>query len=271
MSITLSGLHLYPIKSCAALSPSQAVVEPRGLAQDRRWMIVDARGRFVTGREVPRLVLIRADPGPHGLRLRAPGMPEIFVGWPPPSAPRTSVTVWKSTVEAQLSGLDVDIWVSRFLQYDARLVHMDARSFRPIAESGAPTRPHAGDEVSFADAYPLLLISQASLDGLNARLQKPVPMLRFRPNLVVDGVPEHAEDGWRRIRIAGIEFEFVKPCTRCGFTTVMPETGTLDPSGEPLRTLARYRRHEKGVIFGQNLIARGVGRLRLGDTVEVMA
>ena len=128
MSITLTGLYLYPIKSCAALSPSQAMVEPRGLAHDRRWMIVDAQGRFVTGREVPRLVLIRAEPGPQGLRLRAPGMPEIVVGWPPPSAPRMPVTVWKSTVEAQLSGLDVDVWVSRFLQYDARLVHMDARS-----------------------------------------------------------------------------------------------------------------------------------------------
>lgn len=266
MSITLTGLHLYPIKSCAALSPSQATVEPRGLAHDRRWMIVDAQGRFVTGREVPRLVLIRAEPVAQGLRLRAPGMPEIIVGWPSPAAPRMLVMVWKSTVEAQLSGLDVDIWVSRFLQYDARLVHMDARSHRPID----PQRAHSG-EVSFADAYPLLLISQASLDGLNARLHKPVPMLRFRPNLVIDGVPEHAEDGWRRIRVAGIEFELVKPCTRCGFTTVMPETGTLDPSGEPLRTLARYRRHDKGVIFGQNLIAKGAGRLRLGDTVEVIA
>lgn len=267
MSITLTGLHLYPIKSCAALSPSQAMVEPRGLAHDRRWMIVDAQGRFVTGREVPRLVLIRAEPGPQGLRLRAPGMPEIVVGWPPPSAPRMPVTVWKSTVEAQLSGLDVDVWVSRFLQYDARLVHMDARSYRPIDSQ----RAHSGDEVSFADAYPLLLISQASLAGLNARLANPLPMLRFRPNLVIDGVPEHAEDGWRRMRIGGIEFELVKPCTRCGFTTVMPETGTLDPSGEPLRTLAKYRRREKGVIFGQNLIARGTGRLRVGDKVEVIS
>ncbi len=267
MTITLTGLYLYPIKSCAALTPTQAEVMPRGLEHDRRWMIVDGHNRFVTGREEPRLVLIRAEPGPQGLRLRAPGQPDLIVPWPAANAPRAPVTVWKNTVDAVMASAEADVWLSQFLRHTARLVFMDARAWRPVE----PQHAQPGDEVSFADAYPLLLISQASLNGLNSRMSQPVSMLRFRPNLVIDGVPEHAEDGWRRLRIGGIDFELAKPCTRCGFTTVIPETGQLDRSGEPLRTLAKYRRHEKGVIFGQNLIARGRGRLRIGDKVDVIA
>ena len=267
MSITLTGLHLYPIKSCAALSPPQAMVEARGLVGDRRWMIVDGQNRFVTGREHPRLVLIRAEPGPQGLRLRAPGMAELFVDWPQPSADRAKVVVWDSTVDAVFAGAQAHRWFSQFMRHEVKLVHMDAQAWRRVN----PKYSQPGDQLSFADAYPLLLLAQSSLDALNARLRNPVSMLRFRPNLVISGVPEHAEDGWRRIRIGGIEFEFIKPCVRCGFVNVLPESGTLDLGAEPLRTLATYRRAEKGVIFGQNLIARGNGRLRLGDKVEVIS
>ena len=267
MSITLTGLHLYPIKSCAALSPPQAMVEARGLAGDRRWMIVDGQNRFVTGREHPRLVLIRAEPVLQGLLLRAPGMSELLVKWPQPSAKRASVVVWDSQVDAVLASSEAHRWLSQFMRHEVKLVHMDAQAWRRVN----PKYSQPGDQVSFADAYPLLLISQASLDALNARLHRPVSMLRFRPNLVIAGVPEYAEDGWRRIRIGGVEFEFIKPCVRCGFVNVGPESGVVDPGGEPLRTLATYRRAEKGVTFGQNLIARGNGRLRIGDKVEVMS
>jgi uncharacterized protein YcbX len=135
------------------------------------------------------------------------------------------------------------------------------------------TDPHSqtGDEVSFADAFPLLLISRAALDGLNARLAKPVSMLRFRPNLVVEGVAAHAEDGWKRIRIGEVEFDVAKACTRCVFTTVDPMRGERDPDGEPLRTLIGYRRTADGVTFGQNLIPRSAGSVRVGDAVEVLA
>lgn len=266
MSIRLSALHIYPLKSCAALAPPQIDVEPRGLAHDRRWMIVDTGKRFITGREQPRLVLIRAEPTPRGLLLRAPGLPDLFVAPPGARAARVDVTVWRSTVDAALADDEAHAWVSRFLRADCRLVYMDPRAARRVD----PDHSRPGDEVSFADAYPLLLISQGSLDALNAKLRQPVGMLRFRPNLVIDGVPPHAEDGWKRLRIGSVEFELVKPCVRCGFTTVIPETGAFDPNGEPLRTLSAYRRGIKGVIFGQNVIARGRGRLRVGDAVEVL-
>lgn len=267
MSLRVSALHLYPVKSCAALSPASAEVQPRGLEYDRRWMIVDGANRFVTGREEPRLVLLRAEPDRRGLRLRLPGRSEIYVPNPESDAARLAVTVWGSQVSALATTREADHWLSDFFGHACRLVYMDGAARRPMDPRYAQPR----DEVSFADAFPLLLISEASLAGLNQRLSRPVGMLRFRPNLVIAGeLPPHAEDGWSRIRIGGIEFEVAKPCTRCGFTVVVPETGQLDPSGEPLRTLATYRRAEKGVTFGQNVIARGRGPLRVGQAVEVL-
>ena len=264
----LSSLHVHPVKSCAALSFDEARVEDRGLADDRRWMIVDEAGKFLTGRQLPALVLLHATPLPNALRLAAPGAGEFAVPVPDAIAPRRRVTVWKDDVDAADAGDAAAEWLSRFLGRAARLVHMDAASARPVS----PTHAQPGDEVSFADAYPLLLISQASLDGLNARLAAPLPMSRFRPNLVVDGVATpHGEDAWRRLRIGAIEFEAVKPCTRCVFTTVDPARGEFDPSGEPLATLKTYRRSEAGITFGMNLIARGRGTLRVGDAVTVLA
>ncbi|SDR22002.1 MOSC domain-containing protein [Pseudoxanthomonas sp. CF125] len=262
----LSGLYLYPIKSSAPLEMRAAVVEPRGLRHDRRWMVVDAEGRFLTGRQLPRLTLVRAQPDPQGLSLDAPGMPSLQVPFPQTGA-TVPVNVWKNEVAAKRVDAAADAWLSEFLQLPVHLVHMDAGVARPM------TDPHSrpGDEVSFADAFPLLLISRAALDGLNARLAKPVSMLQFRPNLVVDGVAAHAEDGWKRIRIGEVEFDVAKACTRCVFTTVDPARGERDPDGEPLRTLIGYRRTPEGVTFGQNLIPRSLGSVRVGDAVEVLA
>lgn len=264
MSIRLSALYVYPLKSAAAQVLDAAELQPRGLAHDRRWMVVDAQNEFITGREEPRLVLVRVQPQPDGLLLSAPGMPDLLART---ASRREHVTVWRDRVDARTVTDDAQAWISRFLGRECRLVFMDDAAQRPVD----PTYAVAGDEVSFADAFPLLLISEGSLAGLNARLDAPVPMLRFRPNLVVSGAEPHAEDGWKRIRIGEIEFDVAKPCVRCGFTTVMPESGTLDPRGEPLRTLATYRRGPRGVMFGQNLIARGQGRLRVGDVVTVLA
>jgi uncharacterized protein YcbX len=261
----LSGLYLYPIKSTAPLEVETAVVEPRGLRNDRRWMVVDAAGRFITGREMPRLTLVRALSDAGGLSLSAPGMPPLSVPFPQTEATML-VNVWKSEVAAKPADA-ADAWLSEFLQQPVRLVHMDAGVTRPMTD----VHSQPGDEVSFADAFPLLLISRAALDGLNARLSRPVSMPQFRPNLVVDGAPAHAEDGWKRIRIGDVEFDVAKPCTRCVFTTVDPLRGERDPDGEPLRTLIGYRRSGDGVTFGQNLIPRSPGTLRMGDAVEVLA
>lgn len=263
----IASLHLHPLKSCAQLDVDALEITPRGPAGDRRWMIVDVDGRFVTARQRPEVVGIRAVPVAGGLRLDAPGMPTLHVPIPAPDATRQAASIWKDTVQALRCTPDADGWVTRYLGRPASLVHMDETVERPVD----PAYAAPGDIVSFADAYPLLVISQAALDGLNARLARPVPMARFRPNLVVAASAAHAEDGWRRVRIGDIDFDAVKACTRCVFTTVDPASMTRDPDGEPLRTLTTYRRTPAGVTFGMNLIPRGTGMVRRGDAVSVLA
>ncbi|MGN6111646.1 MAG: MOSC domain-containing protein [Luteimonas sp.] len=263
----LGGLYRYPVKSCAPLPAAAAAVEARGLAHDRRWMVVDPAGGCITGRELPRLTLVRAEPAADGaLSLQAPGMAPLRVAAPAGDA-RLPVTVWKSDVLARPCDAAADAWLSAFLGCPVRLVHMDAGVHRPMTSSHA----QPGDEVSFADAYPMLLVTRAAVDLLNTKLARPVSVLRFRPNFVVDGAPAHAEDAWSRIRVGEVEFEVGKACVRCVFTTVDPERGERDPGGEPLRTLVGYRRGPEGVTFGRNLIPRSPGTVRLGDAVEVIA
>jgi uncharacterized protein YcbX len=263
---SLAAIYLYPLKSCAPLALDAAIVEPRGLAHDRRWLVIDAQGKFLTGRQHPRLTLIRAQPDGDGLTLDAPGIPSLHLTAIATDA-RIETTVWKSRVQALQATAQAQRWISVFLGRPAQLVFMDAACARAVN----PEYAKPGDEVSFADGYPLLLISQASLDALNAKLAEPVPMLRFRPSLVVAGTEPHAEDGWKRIRVGEVEFDVVKPCARCVFTTIDFERGAFDPSGEPLRTLLTYRRIPGGVMFGQNLIPRGLGTLRVGEAVEILA
>lgn len=262
----LSGLYLYPVKSAAPMAVAQALVEPRGLQYDRRWMVVDEGGKFLTGRQLPQLTLVRATPDTNGLTLEAPCMPPLRVNLGEVSG-TLPVTVWKSAVDAHVSGTEADAWLSTYLQRAARLVYMDADVHRPVLSARA--RP--GDEVSFADGHPLMLITQSALDALNERLTKPVSILQFRPNLVVDGAPAHAEDDWTRVRIGQVVFDVAKACTRCVFTTVDPTRGERNPDGEPLRTLSGYRRTEEGVTFGQHLIPRSPGVVRVGDAVQPLA
>jgi uncharacterized protein YcbX len=266
----LAAIHIFPLKSGAPVTLVDAVVEKRGLARDRRWMIVDADGKFLTGRQQPRLTLIRATVDDDALLLAAPGMPELRVDAPIGGA-RIESAVWGARVDPLPAAAAANDWISTYLGAPHRLVHMDAACVRPMKAKYDGRYGEDDDEVSFADGFPLLLISQAALDQLNAKLARPVPMLRFRPNLVVSGTPPHAEDGWKRIRVGAIEFDVLKPCTRCVFTTVDFDQGRFDPDGEPLRTLLTYRRSLDGVTFGQNLIPRSRGPLRVGDAVEVLA
>lgn len=260
----VAALYRYPLKSCAPRAEDVLEIVPRGPVGDRRWLAVDADGRFLTAREHPQLVLVQAEPSAAGLHLRHPRAGAIDVATPRADAPRRRVQVWRSEVDAALADGDAHAWISVVLGFPASLVHMDDAAGRAVDPAfGAP-----GDEVSFADGYPLLVIGQAALDGLNARLPTAVPMTRFRPNIVVAGSAAHAEDGWGRVHIGGVEFEAVKPCTRCVFTTLDADTAVRDPRGEPLRTLATYRRAEDGVRFGMNLVARGTGRIAVGDAVE---
>jgi uncharacterized protein len=261
MQSILSSIHIYPIKSTSGIDLQSAVIDARGLMHDRRWMVVDADNRFLTGRLLPRLVLVHAIPDGDGLLVDAPSMPRLKVLAPDGAGERLPVKVWDDVVDAACADADTDAWFSELLGQPVRLVVMDPQSVRSVASSDA----HG---VSFADAYPFLAISQASLDGLNARLAAPISMRRFRPNLVIDGCAPHAEDHWQRIRIGEVEFEAAKPCTRCVFTMVDPLLGVRDPSGEPLRMLKSYRRTNEGITFGMNWIARGRGEIRVGDRVE---
>jgi len=271
MRTTLSHIFTYPLKSGAPLVHDAASVEPRGLGGDRRFMVITADAKFLTGRQQPRLTLIRARPAATHTVFDAPDMPTLSVDHPPPHGERIDTEVWGAAVRPVLASAAAHAWFSGFLRTDCRLVYMDAACTRALKAKYDGQYGLDGDEVSLADGFPLLLISQAALDLLNTKLAQPVPMLRFRPNLVVAGAAPHAEDGWRRIRVGETEFELAKQCIRCVFTTVDFERGAFDPSGEPLRTLIGYRRTPDGVAFGQNLIPRRLGTVRVGDAVEVIA
>lgn len=262
----IASIAIYPIKSAAGISLDACNVEARGLAMDRRWMVVDDRGDFLTGREFPILTQIRPQLKDHGLQVSAPGQRELFIAFPAGAAARRFVTLWDDECLALATGSEVDAWFTAVLGAPCRLVYMSEDTKRPV--DGHHGRP--GDLVSFADGYPLLAISQASLDDLNTRLSKPVSMRRFRPNIVVDGCLAYEEDGWRRIRVGETRFEGVTNCSRCEFTTIDPDSGERHPRLEPLRTLAAYRRGpDNGVFFGQHLIPRTLGRVRVGDIVTI--
>jgi uncharacterized protein len=261
----IASLHTYPIKGCRRLDSGAASVEPWGLAGDRRWMLVDTNGVGITQRIVPALALVAARPRPGGLTVSAPGQPDLDVA-EPVDGPKAHVRVfrWKPDVPARLA-VD-DGWFSAYLAQEARLVWLGDPTVRPIAENASDN-----DRVSFADAYPLLLTTTASLDALNDWLVEDgadrVPMTRFRPNVVVEGATPWAEDGWtgRRLRIGEVTFRAAKPCDRCLVTTI--DQDTAEVGREPLRILGRYRRFPGGLMFGLNLIPDGVGVLRPGDRV----
>jgi uncharacterized protein YcbX len=307
---SLASIHIYPLKAGRAVDLPESRVEPWGLAGDRRWLLVDESGRFVSQREEPALArvtvryaaapgpeYVAAAPGPEyiaarGLEYiaargpdrpvwRAPGstgpISLSVEGWPPLTVPAPSedggaemlwVMVWSSKVRAATAGKNADDWFSDFLGRPVRLVHLDDPTRRQVdPEFGAP-----GDRVSFADGYPLLLTTTGSLDALGEWLiedgHPPVPMNRFRPNVVIAGTDPWAEDGWRRIQIGPVTFRLVKPCGRCVVTTT--DQLTAQRGRQPLQMLGRRRRFGQQLVFGQNMIPDGPGVIRVGDRVQIL-
>jgi uncharacterized protein YcbX len=264
----LASVHIYPVKGCRAVDLDEAVIEPWGLAGDRRWMLVDADCRFISQREHPELARVVVTCGPGAdITVSSDGYPSLRAAPPGDLSELLKVTVWGSTVLAAAAGPAADAWFSAYLGEPARLVYLDDPTRRAVdPEYGAD-----GDTVSFADGYPLLLASAASLDQLGQWLtaagDEPVPMNRFRPNLVVSGFEPWAEDRWRRIRIGPVSFRVVKPCDRCVVTTTDQTTG--ERGRQPLRMLAGRRRFGQKLIFGQNLIPDSTGPIRVGDLAEV--
>lgn len=277
MSIRLTDIWRYPVKSCRGEQLAEAAVQPWGLAGDRRWMIVDDDGVPVTGRDYPPLVLVTPRLEADGIRLTSPGLPDLMVPAPEPSAGSAlvPVSVWKSELDATLAGDEASEWLGKIISEPVRLVYLDDPTRRPTN----PDYSKAGDRVSFADGYPLLLTSTESLAAINSWIaagryaaEGPVPMTRFRPSVVVSGAPAWAEDGWRRVRIGDVAFRVAKGCDRCVFTTIDPETAAKGK--EPLATLARHRRWGGKVWFGVNLIPDEPGFgdvLHVDDPVEVLA
>ena len=264
----LHGLYIYPLKSGAGISLDASAVESRGLSLDRRWLVVDENGRFMTARKHPRMVLIQASPlDDGGLVLGASGKPPLVVPAVDQAFERKTVTIWKDECQGTYLSAEADGWLSDFLGTRCRLVYMSDQVERVVDQDYA----QPGDIVSFADGYPLLLTTTASLADLNARMSKTIEMIRFRPNLVVDGAEAFAEDGWKTIRVGSVEFECSRACSRCVLTTVDPSTGVKDGDGEPLSTLKDYRMDGEGVLFGMNMIPRGAGTLRVGDSVEILS
>ncbi|HEY7753412.1 MAG TPA: MOSC N-terminal beta barrel domain-containing protein [Steroidobacteraceae bacterium] len=260
MTPRIASLHVYPVKSCLGMDLKDARITATGLEWDRRWMIVDARGRFVTQRERPRLTAIHTAIGGGRLRLTTENQPPLVLE-PNHDGPRRPLQIWNHAVTGIDAGDDAADWLLALLGEPMRLVRVVDGELRDANPEYAGPGPNP---VTFTDGYPVLMISRASLEDLNRRLPSPLPMNRFRPNIVIEGVPAYAEDAMAMFRIGRVALRGVKHCTRCSITTTDQRNGARDLQQEPLRTLKTYRwdRALKGVAFGQNCtVAGGVGEV----------
>jgi len=265
----VQSLHTYPIKSTAGIELLTTWVDELGISFDRRFVLTALNGQFITARIQPKLCLIQSHLITNGLMLTAPNMPSLKIEFSRFSEQYHSVTVWKDQINSLYCHQHYDKWFSEYLAMPCQLHYFSEKSSRKVKNKQNP--------VSFADGYPLLLISQASLDDLNHRItgneieQPQIVMSQFRPNIVATNTTAFEEDSWRRIRIGEVEFEVAKPCSRCIFTTINPETAEKHSLQEPLATLKHYRQVEGGdVMFGQNLIPLNNGQIKQGDQIQVL-
>ncbi len=262
--ITVRSLHIYPVKSCRGIDVETAEVGPTGFRHDRQWMVADADGMFISQRSHPVLARVRTRIQGDLLILEGPGLSPLEIALEGASGGQRSVVVWKDTCEAVTAGTEAAEWFSSLLDTTCELVRQPEDGIRQVD----PRYAASGDRVAFADGFPFLLIARASVEDLNSRLDHPVPADRFRANIVIDGCEPYAEDGWATLEINHVDFRVAKPCSRC----VVITTDQLDGSrsAEPLKTLASYRRVGDKVLFGQNLVHLGQGRIRAGDPVRVI-
>ncbi len=260
MPVTLAELYVYPVKSCGGFRAGSWDVDELGLRMDRRWMVVNERGHFHTQRTRPRLAQVRTALSGQTLTLEAPGMESIAVA--PGGGDTLAVGIWDDVCVAEQCESHASEWMSDLLGERALLVFMPDATRRLTRRR----REESLGRIGFQDAYPFLLLGASSLDDLNTRLETPLPMNRFRPNLVLGGSAAYAEDTWHGCRIGEIDLVVTKPCARCKIPTIDQETG--EAGKEPLRTLAHYRRVGDDVTFGVNLSHRNAGTLRIGDAVS---
>jgi uncharacterized protein YcbX len=259
-------IRIHPVKALRGYTLPASDVAIWGLEHDRRWMVVQPDGRFLTQRELPAMARINAHATADALTLAMDGGDALRLPVPTPPAERRQVQVWRDYLPALDAGPAAADWLSRQLGLPCGLVYLDDPWARPVdPDYGKPD-----DRALFSDGFPVLLANRASLAALNAALPNPIDMARFRPNIVVSGAAPWAEDRWHRIRIGTVVFRVAKPCARCVVTTVDQVTGERPDKSEPLRTLSRIRRTASGVMFGQNLIPDGPGRIAVGDRIEIL-
>lgn len=270
MSITVSALYIYPVKSCRGIELTHCALDKYGFRHDRSLLIVDENGLAITQRDCPKLALVQVELVNSELfGFHYPGLSSLSLNpnkyQSEPDLSRTiEAQVWDDRFLAFDLGSDAADWFSEICGRACRLVSRCLQYERKVS----PKYASGSEEVSFADGFPLLLISQESLDDLNAKMEAPVPMDRFRPNLVLSGAGAFAEDKWRTISINGVEFDLVKPCARCVMVTIDQDTAEIGK--EPMRTLSAYRKSGNKVMFGQNLIHKAHGEINVGDKVEIL-
>lgn len=264
--LQVSALYIYPIKSLGGISLNCSRVTDRGLQYDRRWMLVNPDGVFLSQRQLPQMALFQVSVWEHDLQVahKKTGA-SITIPFAAPTTLEIDVTVWDSRSKALLVSHNHDEWFSQQLGVPCRLVAMPENHPIPVD----PEYAHHDELTSFSDGYPFLLIGQSSLDDLNERLAEPVPMNRFRPNIVVSGAAPFAEDDWQHFTIGNLHFYGVKRCGRCVVTTINQNEGI--GGKEPLQTLAGYRKEGNKIYFGQNLLHQGTGTILVGDLVQVIA
>ena len=261
----LTDIIVYPVKSASEISFNNSILEQRGLAHDRRWMVVDDSAQFITQRTSPEMALLKTKIVDRTLLLNAPGMTELKLPLLQTEGMPQMVEIWGDKCEALAADKQSKTWISDYLRKRCNFVFMPNHSNRQVDQDYAIGK----NQVAFSDGFPLLLISESSLFDLNSRVAEEISMKRFRPNLVVKNTAPYQEDNWETIKIGDCEFQIVKPCSRCVLTTIDPETGKFS-GREPLKTLAKYRKFNGEVVFGQNLIPRSSGILEVGMKVEVV-
>lgn len=264
--ITVSGLWVYPIKSCKGISLTETELDAKGFRYDRRFMLVDESGKMLTQRQFSKMALIETAIDGDYLIISAEGFAQISTLLSPTGAAHSQVQVWDDHCLAFDTGEETAAWFSRYMGFSCRLVYMPDETQRTVDVKYNTL----GATTTFTDGFPILLISQASLDDLNSRLENPVQMDRFRPNLVIEGVLPFEEDSFSLITIEKYHFSVVKPCSRCVVTTI--EQTTAVAGKEPLKTLATYRNFNGKVMFGQNLIHwQHNGKIKVGNSIEISA
>ncbi|WP_186756090.1 MOSC domain-containing protein [Echinicola salinicaeni] len=261
----IQDIYIYPIKSLGGIRLQESEVLTKGFKWDRRWMLVDEQGTFLSQRSLHHMALLQVDLQENGLKVFHKTKQDQYINIPftPETDDFIQVQVWGDSLLGQIVSTKANQWFSEVLNINCQLIFMPEDSFRPIEEKYSVDN----ETVSFADAMPYLLIGQGSLDDLNSRLENPVPMERFRPNLVFSGGKAFQEDDWSNIQIGDCSFKITKPCARCVLTTVDQNTGLKGK--EPLKTLSAYRRKNNKVLFGQNLISLKNGTVKVGDELIV--